>query len=294
VAPAGPAPAEAVERAPAALAALGYRCRIFPGCRERLGFLAGTDERRCADLQSAFADPGIDAVLCLRGGYGSGRLLDRIEWRKLLAHPKPFIGYSDITALHAAFSNAGRISFHGPMLASDLMSPSHPVESLGLGVLREGLPAGTLWRPQLESALLHRPGTAAGRLVGGNLSLLCSLLATPWALDIRDGVLFLEEVGEAPYRIDRLLNQLRLAGALEQARGFLLGSFSGSEDPSDVLAHYLGSLDKPVLGGWPAGHLPRNTLLPLGARVLLDADRGSLQFLETVLQPGSPLGAGSG
>lgn len=285
VAPAGPAPAEAVARVPAVIESMGYRARLYPGCHERLPFLAGPDARRRQDLMDAFADPEIDAVFCLRGGYGSGRLLDQIDWQAVLSRPKPFIGYSDITALQAQFTNAGLVTFHGPMLTSDLVRSTLSPEAHGYGILRDGLVAGTVWQPALEPSLLTVPGRASGKLVGGNLNLIVSLLGTPYALDLRDSLLFLEEVGEAPYRVDRFLQQLRLSGALALPRGFVLGRFSDAESPADVLADYLTPLGKPVLGGWPAGHGPGATVLPLGADVTIDAHTGTLTFLQTVLAP---------
>lgn len=285
IAPAGPAAAEAVARIPATLEAMGYRARLYPSCQARRGFLAGDDDLRARDLEDAFADPDIAAVFSVRGGYGSGRILDRVAWPRILAQPKPFVGYSDLTALQAQFTNAGRIVFHGPMLASDLVDSPVPPDRLGFGILREGLNAGTRWAPTLEAPLFSHPGAAEGRIVGGNLSLIASLLGTPYALDVRGSILFLEEIGEAPYRVDRLFQQLRHAGVLAEARGFLLGRFSGADSPADVITDYLAPLGRPVLSGWPAGHGPGARILPLGARVRVDAAAGSLTFLQDVLAP---------
>jgi len=283
IAPAGPATADAVARVPGLIESMGYVPRLFPGCHERLPFLAGDDSRRRQDLEAAFLDPEINAVFCLRGGYGSGRLLDRINWPAVFAHAKPFVGYSDITALQSQFSNAGIVTFHGPMLTSDLINSPHSPDELGFGILRTGLSAGTTWQPTREAPVFSAPGRAIGKLVGGNLSLVVSLLGTPYALDLRDAILFLEDVGEAPYRIDRLFQQLRLTGALNQVRGFVLGRFNEAANPAEVVADYLAPLGKPVLGGWPAGHGPFNTLLPLGSPVEIDASRGTITFLQTLL-----------
>ena len=285
IAPAGPAPAEAVAQVPALIERMGYVPRLFPGCHERLPFLAGSDARRRQDFMDAFTDPGIDAVICLRGGYGSGRLLDQIDWPVVFAHKKLFIGYSDISALQAQFTNAGLVTFHGPMLTSDLIRSPYTPEELGYDLFRTGLSAGTTWKPDLEPSLFTQAGRTSGKLVGGNLSLITSLLGTPYALDLRDAVLFLEEVGEVPYRIDRYLQQLRHAGALDQVRGFVLGRFNDAESPADVLAEYLTPLRKPVLGGWPAGHGVGARVLPLGVPVEVDATAGALTFLETVIAP---------
>lgn len=285
IAPGGPASEEALQSAPGVIEAMGYAVRMFPGCYAKQAYLAGDDDCRLADLHAAFRDPDIAAILCLRGGYGSGRLLDRIDVPLLLAHAKPLIGYSDITALHALLSNAGVVSFHGPMLTSDLLDAPDPLTLQGLACLRDGLGAGTVLRPPLAEQPVRSAGRAGGRLVGGNLSILASLLGTPWALDARNAILFLEEVGEAPYRIDRLLLQLRLAGVLDGAAGFLLGGFTGMESPAEVLRAYLEPLGKPVLSGWPAGHCSPNTLLPLGADVELDADGGTVRLREGLIAP---------
>ncbi len=290
IAPAGPAPAEAVARIPGLLEGMGYHARLYPSCHARKGFLAGDDDLRARDVEAVFADPEIAAVFSVRGGYGCGRLLDRISWPRLLAQAKPFVGYSDLTALHAQFTNAGRIVFHGPMLASDLVDSPIPPDTLGFHILREGLGAGARWAPALETALFHHPGRAEGPVVGGNLSLIASLVGTPYALNVRGAILFLEEVGEAPYRVDRLLQQLRHAGVLAEASGFLLGRFSGAESPTEVLADYLAPLGRPVLSGWPAGHGPGATVLPLGARAMMDAAAGTLTFLQDVLAPGTGSG----
>lgn len=284
IAPAGPAQPEVLARVPAVLEAWGLRPRLLPGCAQHIGYLAGNDACRAADLAAAFADPEVAAILCLRGGYGSGRLLDRLDWAQLAAQAKPFIGYSDITALHAQFSNRGIASFHGPMLSSDLIHYDDPLEESGYRALFEGLRAGERFAPALGDESWRVAGRAEGRLVGGNLALIASLLGTPWALDLRDAILFIEDVSEEDYRVDRLLLQLRLAGALDAARGFLIGSFSGSETSAQpVLREYLEPLGKPLLAGWPAGHGRPNRLLPLGARVLLDAEAGCLHLLEDLI-----------
>lgn len=279
IAPAGPATADA----PAVIEAMDLQVRMYPGCYACDDFLAGDDQCRLADLHAAFAAPDVAAILCLRGGYGSGRLLDSIDMALIRANPKPLIGFSDITALHALMSNAGLASFHGPMLTSNLIHAADPAAALGLEFLRFGMLAGTVLKPPLGESLVHVPGIVEGRLVGGNLSLIASLIGTPWALDVRGGILVLEDICETPYRIDRLLLQLRLAGVLEQAAGFLIGHFTSDESPSRVLVDYLAGLGKPVLSGWPLGHDDPNCLLPLSVQARLDADAGSVELLEDVV-----------
>lgn len=286
IAPAGPGADEQVQLVPALLAAHGYVARLYPSCQARGGYLAGPDALRLADLHAAIADPSVAAIWCLRGGYGSGRLLDQIDADLVRRHPKLLIGYSDITALHALWDRAGLITLHAPMPASDLVRPGHEADAAALfELLRHGLPRGSVLAPALAADALRRPGTASGRLVGGNLSLLASLCGTPWQLCCEGALLFIEDVSESLYRVDRLLLQLRLAGMLSAAAGFVLGSFTEDEDPRAVLEDALGDLGKPVLGGWPAGHGMPNRPLPLGVMATLDADAGTLRIDQDALLP---------
>jgi len=274
IAPAGPPKPGALEQVPGLIAAHGFQAKLFPGCAGPafLGYLAADDAQRLADLHAAFADPEVDAVLCLRGGYGCARLLDRIDSELLLAHPKLLIGYSDICALHALRDRLGLPGLHAPMPASDLL---HPEAQADAQALFDGLRAG--WQPGLVIAPeglsahpLSQGQRASGRLVGGNLAIVASLVGTPWALDLRGAILFIEDVGEDPYRIDRLLAQLRLSGTLAGVAGFVLGSFTDADVPDAVLADYLAPLGKPILAGWPSGHSRPNVALPLGLSVEMD------------------------
>ena len=293
VAPAGPAEPERVARVAPLFAAAGYRVRLYPGCALRTGYLAGDDSARLADLHAAFADEEVAAIHCLRGGYGALRLLDRIDLALLRARPKLVIGYSDITALHALLARVGLPSLHAPMAASDLVLDGRAADRAAFfALLGRGLVAGDCLAPALDaasaSASLRAPGVAEGRLVGGNLSLVAALLGTRWAWRLRGAILFLEEVGEEPYRIDRCLTQLRLAGALDAAAGFVLGSFTQAESPAGVLRELLLAhcerAGKPLLGGWPSGHGTPNLALPLGLRVRLDAGAGTITLRESLLQ----------
>jgi muramoyltetrapeptide carboxypeptidase len=288
VAPAGPATSEAVATVEPLFARFGLRARLYPSCHARHprhDFLAGDDALRIVDLTSAFADPAARAVCCLRGGHGSLRLLDAIDTASMRANPhKPFVGYSDITALHALRAREGLVGLHAPMPASDLRHPGAEDDAQALfGWLTQSVPRGTLLAPALHSAAWRVPGRARGRLVGGNLSLVAALLGTRWAWPAEGAILFLEDICEAPYRVDRLLTQLRLAGVFDAASGFVLGSFTGSGDPDAVLHEHLARLGKPVLSGWPAGHGRPNRPLPLGLSVTLDATAGTLMLEEDLL-----------
>ena len=287
IAPAGPCSPERVALVEPLFARFGLRARLYPSCHARHpqhDFLAGDDDIRLADVHVAFADADVAAVFCLRGGWGSARLLDRIDAALLHANAKPFIGFSDITALHALLAHAGLVGFHAPMPGSNLVLDGNEDDARALfDLLMQPLPAGHCFAPALAAGAWRVPGRASGTLVGGNLSLVAALLGTPWAWPTQDTILFLEDVSEALYRVDRLLTQLRLAGVLAGARGFLLGSFTEDAEPSAVLHEHLADLGKPVLTGWPAGHATPNRALPLGAQVTLDAGAGTLTLDETVL-----------
>lgn len=296
VAPASAPPdPTSIDRAVAVLEGLGFRVRLAPYVRQRRGFLAGTDRERAGDLMRMFTDRGINAILCVRGGYGTARLLPLLDYRVIRAHAKIFVGYSDITSLHCALlTKAKLISFHGPMLNSDFIQPAMPKFTLQsfLRTLTQASAAGGIsqgYRRKTVKAL--RRGVARGPLIGGNLSLLCTTLGTPWQPSFRGRILFLEDVGEAPYRFDRMLTQLLNCGLLQQVAGVAIGLNAGCEDPQalrtkeyrqtleDVLNERLLRLRVPVLTGLPFGHLPHNATLPVGAAATLDGNRGEL-FLD--------------
>jgi muramoyltetrapeptide carboxypeptidase len=287
IAPAGPSAPERVALVEPLFARFGLRARLWPSCFARHplhDFLAGDDALRLADLHGAFADPQARAVFCLRGGYGCTRLLEGIDTALLRAHPKPLVGYSDITALHGLLQREGLPSLHAPMPGSDLVVDDAEEDAAALfALLMQPLPAGHVFAPEPLPGAWHLPGRASGRLVGGNLSLIAALAGTPWALDTRGAILFLEDVSEALYRVDRLLTQLRHSGLLDAAAGFLLGSFTEDDDPTPVLREHFERLGKPVLAGWPAGHGRPNRPLPLGVRATLDAAAGSLTLEQSFL-----------
>lgn len=287
LAPSGPLPENRLEPAVAAVRALGLDPVVYPSARLRRGYLAGPDEIRAADIQNAFADDDIDGVLCLRGGYGAQRLFPLLDTGALLAQHKPFFGYSDITFFHILFQNAGLRSFHAPMPSTEWYKGLDPYTEHWLRAALFGGLFGPL--PNCEGAPRRTiaPGRAEGPLVGGNLSLIASALGTPYALDVRGKILFLEDVGEAPYRVDGMLNHLVNSGALRGCRGIVLGYFTDCDPRPDkdsltleqVFQDLLAPLGIPVLAGLSCGHSEPTLSLPLGAVAALDADAGTLAIL---------------
>lgn len=288
IAPAGPLPEGAVDRAIDRVRGWGWEVEEGRNSRGRKGYLSGTDDERRADLQAAIDSPENDAIWCLRGGYGTMRIIDRINWRPLLQRPRPVIGFSDNTVLHLALRRLGLVSFHGPHPATEEL-PEFSTRLLRR-LLAEPSAAGLLPFPDPAPGRAETlvPGVAEGPLVGGNMVLLTATLGTPWALDARGAILFLEEVGEASYRLDRLLTQLRLAGSLDGVRGIAVGALSERPDEdspespplAELLLDRLGDLGVPVALGFPFGHQPYNWTLPVGTRARLDATAGTLALLE--------------
>lgn len=301
VAPASAPPdPKAIDRSLAALEKMGFNPRPMPHVRRRWGFLAGDDRSRASDLMRAFADRSVKGIICVRGGYGTGRLLDRLDYAVIGRNPKVFIGYSDITCLHSAFLvKANLVSFHGPMMNSDFIKPRVPAFTRQ-GFLRTVMnpaPPGSIWQghKQRRPTILRR-GRATGELVGGNITLLCSLLATPYLPPFKGRILFIEDLDEEPYRYDRLLTQLVNAGLLQQVAGIAVGVNAGCEDPKakrakeyrqtleDVLRERLRTLKVPVVMNLPFGHIRHNATLPVGGRVTLDADQGDLQIIASAVR----------
>ncbi|NVZ53559.1 LD-carboxypeptidase [Pseudomonas sp. B6002] len=287
IAPAGPTALD-VDKANQWMRSRGYALRIFPGVHESDGYLAGSDDVRLRDLHAAFADPDIDAIFCLRGGYGTPRLLDRLDFDLLRANPKPFVGYSDLTAVHLAISRyAGFVTFHGPMFKVDLLGDKQqPTESSLFSLLRGQLGAGSeLAHPVAYPLTTVEPGIACGRLLGGNLSMIAAVMGTAFEIDAEGIILLIEDVNEPIYRIDRLLTHLRLAGKLDQVAGVLVGDVAGVDSAAleRLLKQTFGPLRIPVLAGWRSGHCDPNLTLPMGALVRLDAGEQRLVLEQDVV-----------
>lgn len=307
---------------------LGYKV-VFPkNLFRRHGYLAGPDAERAAEINAAFADPQVDAIFPGTGGYGTTRIIDDLDYDTIRRNPKIFIGFSDITGLHIAINQqTGLVTFHSPNPEYGLGNPDNfqpwPAHWFWRAILarqdsRSGGTPGASSDGRGESLLRHgytirampsehyradharlyhqvpaaetlTPGIARGRLIGGNLSVLHAMMGTPYEIQTAGKILFLEDVGEDPYRVDRMLSTLKLAGKFDKVNGVILGCFTRrrgeqkwSDDWSmdDVLKDYFAGLGVPVLKDFPVGHVMYNTTLPIGAEAELNATNGTLRILE--------------
>lgn len=291
VAPSGPVPEERLQAGLDVLRGWDLDPVVAPhvlGRHREFDYLAGTDGQRAADLQSAWCDPAVAAVLCARGGYGAQRMVDLLDWEAMrAAGPKVFAGFSDITVLHQAFaSRLGLVTLYGPAAAGvDFLKNTRAQEHLRATLFDPESVRTVTAVPPGGTALV--PGRARGVTLGGCLSLLASDLGTPHALaGARDGLLLIEDVGESPYRIDRYLTQLLRTGWLDGVAGILLGSWAACgpyEELRAVLADRLGGLGVPVVEEFGFGHGEGALTMPLGILAELDASTGTLAFDEPAL-----------
>ena len=286
VAPAGPLPADRIERSAARCRTLGLEPVVYPSAAARRGFLAGTDAERLGDLQAAFDDRSIDGIWALRGGYGTLRILDGLDLSRQGQDPVPFIGFSDNTTIHVRHSGMGVVSFHGPHAGGPF--PSETAEWFRR-VLFLDEPAGTLpTRPEDPAPRTLVAGAVEARLVGGNLAMVCSLCGSKDAPAARGCILVLEDVAEPAYRVDRMLVQLARAGVLKGVVGLALGRFTDNSDEDDqvgsVLAELAEGLGVPAATDLPFGHVEHNCTLPMGGMARLDAEAGTLTLTEAAVR----------
>ncbi|MFV2101365.1 S66 peptidase family protein [Micromonospora sp. LOL_024] len=282
VSPSGPTRPERVARGVELLTGWGLRPVLAPHAYARQGYLAGSDALRAADLNTAFGDPRVRGVICIRGGYGAQRVVDSIDMDLVRHDPKVVAGFSDITALQLALWRGARLAgVHGPGAAwRDERTPLSSAESLH-AALTTTEPVTVRAVEGEETFGVRTPGRTVGRLLGGNLCLVVASVGTPDLPDLTGAVLLLEDVQEPPYKVDRMLTQLRRAGALDRLAGVAVGQFTDCADGwdtgvADVLAERLGDLGVPVLGGLPIGHGPGQLTVPVGTLATLDADAGRL------------------
>jgi muramoyltetrapeptide carboxypeptidase len=304
IAPAGPVDRERIDRAFSRIRQLGYEIKTYGDIYRRTGYLAGDDDTRANELMAAFDDPETSAVWCARGGFGVTRIVDLIDFDVIRQNPKVFVGFSDITILHLAINQlTGLITFHGPNLQDGFGKPEEMPTATATNLWRAISPQLSSQQPSSEVGAYSldlttvdplelrtiNPGTATGPITGGNLAVLCGLMGTSYEIETTNRILFLEDVSERVYRIDRYLSQLMLSGKLQSAAGLLLGTFSYDDDEAadtqatvnELLDDYCRRLEIPVLAGFPSGHAKYNLTLPIGAYAELNATNQTLRLLES-------------
>ena len=292
IAPGSAIDEERLQKALHTIESLGLKAKYTTNILAKLGYLAGTDEQRLSDLHQMFADPEVDAVWCIRGGYGCTRLLPKINYKLIRKNPKIILGYSDVTALlEAIHQKTGLVGFHGPVAVSE---PTDYTLQYLKAVLFEAKTVTPMQSAQENqnsteknfAVKVIRPGKATGELVGGNLSLISAMLGTPYEPCVKNKILFLEDVGEKPYRVDRMLTQLRQTVDLNKTAGIALGIFADCEGGEnsltlmETLYDRLGDLSVPVLYGLSFGHIDHQFTLPVGIKASIDTTTESLTLLE--------------
>jgi muramoyltetrapeptide carboxypeptidase len=256
---------------------MGFEVVVPEEIFARRRHLAGTDAERAAVFTRLMLDERVDAIMCARGGYGCLRILPLLDYAALSARPKPLIGFSDVTALMAAIGQrCGVVTFHGPLVTTLASASDRTRQSF-----RDALMSAEAVTCHLAEGTTIQPGTAAGPICGGNLTTLCHLVGTPFMPRLRNRILFLEDRGEAPYRIDRMLSHLKAAGCLRGVRGFLLGSFEDCGPAGEILEIFddlLRDSGVPILAGFEAGHTDPNLTLPFGSGAVLDAGERTVRI----------------
>ncbi|MCL4112193.1 UNVERIFIED_CONTAM: hypothetical protein GTU68_033051 [Idotea baltica] len=291
IAPGSAIPEEKISKSISTLEDLGLQYKMGEFARSVNGYLAGTDAERLSDLHQMFSDPDIKGIWCLRGGYGCTRLLSAIDYDLVARNPKVLIGYSDITALHLAFyQKCSLVTFHGPVASSE--PTLYSIESLkqmvfenGSLMIRSSMDNG----PRDDSRYVIKGGIAEGNLVGGNLSLLAAMVGTDCLPSFENKLVFIEDIGEKPYRIDRMLVQLFQATDLSSAAGIIFGQFNDCEAEKNensytlkqTLMNQIQHLNIPIYYGFSFGHVNQNCTIPLGIRARFDTNTATLELLES-------------
>ena len=287
-APSSPLPADKpIEAVAAAIEDLGFQAKIGAACTALpmpCGYAAAEPQIRANDINQGFSDPGIDAIWCVRGGETAWQLLPYLDYAAIAANPKPFIGFSDITTLHLAIQQqCGLVTYHGPAAGGALLWSDDPFSWKSLQMAMQASGDFPIKNPPGETIKTLRPGRAQGVLTGGNLCLVTQTVGTPDQIDTRDKILYLEDVGEEVYAIDRMLNQLYRAGVLEQAAGLVFGVFTscynksnGDYGSEELLRDLFRDWPKPVLYNVWSGHCTPMVTLPLGALCTIDGGAGSI------------------
>ncbi|KQL48274.1 peptidase S66 [Brevibacillus choshinensis] len=292
VATSSPATEEVLLKSIAGLEAYGFKVKVGGACRETYGgYLAGTPQQRAYELNAMFADDEVDGIMCMRGGYGAPQILTMLDYDCIAQNPKLFIGYSDITALHTAIGQqSGLATLHGPMATSDIAHNMNGwTEQYLLRAMTRPEPLGPIINPPGEEMVCLVEGEVSGQVVGGNLALVAALMGTPYEVDTRGKLLFLEDIDEEPYRIDRMLTQLALGGLFDDCAGVIIGTWTDCEPKKrdgftvwDVFQNIVVPYQKPTIWNVQIGHGTTNMALPLGVEARLDATGCQLTIEESV------------
>lgn len=294
LAPASMTDHQNVDKAIEKLKKMGFNVKVGKSPYKRYGYLSGEDKVRADDINSMFKDKEIDGIICTRGGYGTPRILPLLDYDAIRDNPKVFIGFSDITALHIAFNQKSElVTYHGPMAVSNLIKgvSEFTMESLLDSVSRTASER-VINNPEGTKVETVCQGIAEGIVTGGNLSLLTNSIGTPYEIDTKGKILFIEEISEDVYKIDRALNQLKLAGKFEDAIGIILGDFNDCDkskhDESlslmEVINHHIKNANKPTIFNLKSGHCEPMITLPLGIKVRLDATERRITILESSVE----------
>jgi len=280
VAPAGPFDPQKFMNGKAVLESMGFQTFYDEGIFLKHGFFAGTDMHRAIQVNRLFADPAVKAVFCARGGYGSMRILPFLDYKTIQKNPKIFVGFSDISVLLSVLhSRCGLITFHGPVV-NTLANTAED----NIAAMHTALTADIILELKPEKGRVIKPGVSSGFVVGGNLTTLCHMVGTPYGPNFNGKILFFEDRSEAPYRIDRMLTQMKLAGCFEGIKGLFLGSFEACgklDEIFRIVQELFEDVSIPILSGFEIGHGRSNITIPIGLGATLDADRQILTFHES-------------
>jgi len=274
---------------------LGYRVETGKNLNKNRGYLAGTDEERLEDIHQMFRDKNVKAIFCLRGGYGAFRLLDKIDYSLIKKNPKIFVGFSEVTSLQMAFlRKASLITFAGPMVVPNFSKDiSKYTEENFWTIITSNKKPGKLFSPGSEKFPKINSGISSGRLVGGNLAVYASLIGTEFFPDLKDKILLLEDVSEYPYKIDRMMNQLKLNRVFKKVKGIILGRFVDCIEHDlnkktltlgEIMDDYLKEIKIPVIYTFPHGHVKELITLPIGIKMKLNATKGYVEILESCVK----------
>ena len=279
VAPAGPFDPEKFMKGKTVLESMGFRTFFDEGIFQKHGFLAGTDIQRADQVNRLFADPTVQAIACARGGYGSMRILSFLDFENIQKHPKIFLGFSDISALLSVlYDRCGLVTFHGPVVTTLAKATEKTIMAMKMA-LTSGAPLDLI----PEDGTVIKPGVCSGILAGGNLTTLCHLVGTSYTPNFKGKILLLEDVGEMPYRIDRMLTQMKLAGCFNGISGLILGAFKECgylNEIGEIFNNIFEDADIPILAGFDMGHGEHNLTIPMGLGATLDTDKKRLLFHE--------------